>query len=351
MSGGGRCNFTNLYATAENFLSQNPHYCKSALSRYTPDDFVKLVQRHGIAFHEKAHGQLFCDESSKEILAMMLDECHRVGVEIRTSIAIGQVGFDGQFVVRIGHDDLASQKLVIATGGLSIPTLGGSGFGYELAQQFGMRIVPQHAALVPFVFTDSFGELCQQLAGVSLPVRLSCGNVSFTDDLLFTHRGLSGPAALQLSSYWQPGQGIKIEMMPDQDVLELMAKYKKVHPKSLLRTFFSQHLPKKLAVMLEQLWWQDLAEITMANIPEKRLRELAQQSQAWSIKPSGTEGYRTAEVTSGGVDTRDLDSKTMESKTRPGLYFIGEVVDVTGELGGYNFQWAWASGFVAGVSV
>lgn len=348
MSGGGRCNFTNLYTSSDNFLSQNPHYCKSALSCYSPDDFVKLVKRHGIAFHEKARGQLFCNESSKKMLTMLLDECHRAGVEICTSINIRQVGFDGQFVVTTGNEELASQKLVVATGGLSIPTLGGSGFGYELAQQLGMRVLPQHAALVPLVFTDSFRELCQQLAGISLPVRLTSGKSSFTDDLLFTHRGLSGPAALQLSSYWQLGQSIKIDLIPDQDVRELVAKYKKSHPKSLLRTLFNQYLPNKLVITLEDLWWQDLAETTMANIPDKQLKELAQQSKVWSIKPSGTEGYRTAEVTSGGVDTRDLDSKTMESKTQAGLYFIGEVVDVTGELGGFNFQWAWASGFVAG---
>lgn len=351
MSGGGRCNFTNLYTSPENFLSQNPHYCKSALSRYHPGDFVKLVKRHGIAFHEKSRGQLFCDESSKNILTMLLDECRRTGAEIQSSVDIRQVGFDGQFVVTTAVEELAGQKLVVATGGLSIPTLGGSGFGYELAKQFGMRILPQHAALVPFVFTDSFRELCQQLAGISLLVGLSSGKNSFTDDLLFTHRGLSGPAALQLSSYWQLGQSIKIDLVPDQEVLELIIEYKKAHPKSLLRTFFNQYLPKKLVATLEELWWGNMADTTIANIPDKQLAELAQRSKAWSIKPSGTEGYRTAEVTSGGIDTRDLDSKTMESKTQSGLYCIGEVVDVTGELGGYNFQWAWASGFAAGESV
>lgn len=243
MSGGGRCNFTNLYTSADNFLSRNPHYCKSALSRYIPDDFVKLVKRHDISFHEKARGQLFCDESSKEILAMLLDECDRAGVEIRTSIDIRQVSFDGQFVLATESEELVCQKLVVATGGLSIPTLGGSGFGYEVALQFGMTVLPQRAALAPFVFTDSFGELCQQLTGVSLPVRLTSGKVSFTDDLLFTHRGLSGPAALQLSSYWRPGQSIEIDMMPDEDVFELISEFKRTHPKSLLRTFFNQTLP------------------------------------------------------------------------------------------------------------
>lgn len=351
MSGGGRCNFTNLYTTPENFLSQNPRYCKSALSRYTPDDFVKLVERHGIAFHEKAGGQLFCDDSSKEILAMLLDECDRAGVDIRTSISIKSVGFENKFIIATESGEYTCQHLVVATGGLSIPTLGGSGFGYELARQFGMRILSQHAALAPFIFTDDFGRISQQLAGVSLSVRLTSGKISFTDDLLFTHRGLSGPAALQLSSYWRPGQSIEIDLMPNEDAFELIIKFKQAHPKSLLRTFFNQRLPKKLVASLEGLWWQDHAEVHVANVPDKRLREIAQQVRSWSIKPSGTEGYRTAEVTLGGVDTRDLDSKTMESKVRPGLYFIGEVVDVTGQLGGYNFQWAWASGHVAGESV
>ena len=351
MSGGGRCNFTNLYTTPENFQSRNPHYCKSALSRFTPDDIIKLVESHDITYHEKVRGQLFCDESSKQVVIMLLEECDRAGVDVRTSIDIENVRYEDKFIAATVSEEYTCQNLVVATGGLSIPTLGGSGFGYKLARQFGMRVLPQFAALAPFVLTDMFGALCKQLAGVSLPVRMTCGKISFVDDLLFTHRGLSGPAALQLSSYWQPGQSIEVNLMPEQDVSDLITKFKFENPRSLLRTFFNHYMPKKLVVLLEGLWWQNLAETPVANAPDKNLQEVAKMVKTWSIKPSGTEGYRTAEVTSGGVDTRDLDSRSMESKARPGLFFIGEVVDVTGELGGYNFQWAWASGFAAGKSV
>lgn len=348
MSGGGRCNFTNLFTTSDNFLSKNLHYCKSALSRYTPDDFVSLVESHGIDYHEKARGQLFCDETSKQIVAMLVEECKRSGVIIRTSIDTKHVAHNGKFVVATNSGEFTSQKLVVATGGLSIPTLGGSGFGYELARQYSLNVQPLQAALAPFVFTDEFGKMCQQLSGVSLPVRLSCGKTSFAEDLLFTHRGLSGPAALQLSSFWVPGQSIEIDLLPGQNVSNLMAACKQKNAKSLLRTFLAKLMPKKLVLYLEDKWWPEFAETEFANLPDKRLSELAQRIHTWSVKPSGTEGYRTAEVTSGGVDTRDLDSKTMECKRQAGLYFIGEVVDVTGELGGYNFQWAWASGHVAG---
>lgn len=351
MSGGGRCNFTNIYTTAGNFISQNPHYSKSALSRYTPDDFIALVESHAISFHEKARGQLFCDESSKQIVTMLMAECHRAGADVRTSVEVERVRYEQKFIVVTSKEDYLCHKLVVATGGLSVPTLGGSGFGYELAQQFGLRLLPRQAALAPFTFTDSFGELCQQLTGISLPVRLGCGKVSFVEDLLFTHRGLSGPAALQLSSYWHPGQSIEVDLLPDQDVFEKLLQFKRKNPKSLVRTYFNQILPAKLIVILQTMWWQSVADTSIANVPDKQLEEIAKRFKVWTIKPSGTEGYRTAEVTSGGVDTRDLDSKTMESKTRAGLYFIGEVVDVTGELGGYNFQWAWASASAAGKSV
>lgn len=351
MSGGGRCNFTNLYAEPDCFLSDNPHFCKSALSRYTPGDFIELVERHGVAYHEKTLGQLFCNGSSKEILAMLLQECSDAGVDILTNCDVHSVKKDERFVVRTNMDEFVAESLVVASGGLSIPTLGGSGFGYEVAQQFGLALLPRRAALVPFTFTDGFKMLSEKLSGISVDSVVRCNGVAFRENILFTHRGLSGPAILQVSSYWREGQSVWIDLLPDLNVEEWLLKVKQSRPKQRLRTLLSQYLPKNLVQQLEQMWWSASTEAPIGEISNKKLQALSTNLKNWRLKPSGTEGYRTAEVTLGGVDTNGLSSKTMESKNHPGLYFIGEVVDVTGHLGGFNFQWAWASGYVSGLNV
>ncbi|MBI3608798.1 MAG: NAD(P)/FAD-dependent oxidoreductase [Nitrospirae bacterium] len=351
MSGGGRCNFTNLHIEPDRFLSANPHFCKSALSRYTQWDFIDLMKRHGIAFHEKAQGQLFYDESSKPILAMLLQECDRAGVRIETRCEVERIEADRGFRLATNQGTFQTDALVVASGGLSIPSLGGSGFGYEIARQFGLRVLPRWAGLVPFTFTDAFRELSSRLSGLSVPVRVTTGAQSFTDSILFTHRGLSGPAVLQLSSYWQPGESVEVDLLPDRDVLALLNTLKHTHPKTLLRTGLTQYLPKGLVTELEALWWPEWAEKSLAELPGRLMAELAGRFGRWVLRPAATEGYRTAEVTVGGVDTHDLSSKSMASHTHPGLYFIGEVVDVTGHLGGFNFQWAWSSGHAAGESV
>ncbi len=372
MSGGGRCNFTNLHVTPDRFLSTNPHFCKSALSRYTQWDFISLVEKHGIEYFEKEtvnglSGQLFCRQSSKLILAMLMEECRQAGVETRLNCEIeavdhasatwvGESGKSSQglpgtgFHLRTSLGKFSSESLVVACGGLSVPSLGGSGMGFELAESFGLRLVPRSAGLVPFTFTDAMHAVCGRLAGVSTEAVLFNDRQSFREDLLFTHRGLSGPAALQLSSYWRPGEPVNASLLPDHKVLELLLNWKKQHPRTLLRTHMDHLLPRKLVLELEQLWWPELAETALAEWPNVWLEAIAQKLESWVLKPAGTEGYRTAEVTLGGVDTRDLSSKTMESAI-PGLFFIGEVVDVTGHLGGFNFQWAWSSGFVAGQAV
>lgn len=372
MSGGGRCNFTNLYVTPERFLSSNPHYCISALSRYTQWDFISLVEKHGIEYFEKEtvnglSGQLFCRQSSKLILAMLLEECRQSGVEIKLNCEIeavdhasaswskdlnraGRSSSETGFHLKTSLGHFSSEALVVACGGLSVPSLGGSGMGYELAECFGLRLLPRSAGLVPFTFTDTMHAICERLAGVSLEAVVFNDRQSFREDLLFTHRGLSGPAALQLSSYWRPGESINISLLPDQNVLERLLDWKIQHPRTLLRTHLDHLLPRKLVLELEQLWWPELADTALAEWPNVWLEAMAQKLENWVLKPAGTEGYRTAEVTLGGVDTRDLSSKTMESST-PGLFFIGEVVDVTGNLGGFNFQWAWSSGFVAGQAI
>jgi predicted Rossmann fold flavoprotein len=351
MSGGGRCNFTNLYVEPDRFLSANPDFCKSALSRYTQWDFIELVKRHRIPFHEKAQGQLFCDESSKAILAMLLKECVQAGVQIEIGCAVRTIEAGSGFRLATSHGGFQSDALVVATGGLSVPSLGGSGFGYEVARQFGVQVLPCRAGLVPFTFTDAFRDLSSRLSGLSVPARISTGPHSFMDSILFTHRGLSGPAVLQLSSYWQPGDPVVVNLFPHHDAVELLKTLKHTQPRALLRTGLSQHLPKNLIAELEALWWSEWAEKTIAELPGRVFTEVADRLQHWELKPAATEGYRTAEVTVGGVDTRDLSSKTMASRTHPGLYFIGEVVDVTGHLGGFNFQWAWSSGYAAGESV
>jgi len=355
MSGGGRCNFTNLDITPENYLCNNPHFCISALNRYNQWQFIELVESHGIAYHERKHGELFCDESAKDILAMLLEECQQAGVVIKTKCEIKSVkAADPSSEAPSGYSLQTStgpyhcKSLVIATGGLSIPTMGASGFGYEIAEQFGLSLLPRTAGLVPFTFSDGIKQISETLSGLAVDVEMSVNGISFRENMLFTHRGISGPAALQLSSYWKPGQAIGVNLLPDENAAELLLGYKKTSAKSLLRNLLSQHLSKGLVLALQTLHWPKYAETAMAEIPDAQLLAVAQQLADWQLKPSGTEGYRTAEVTLCGVDTDQLSSKTMECKTQPGLYFVGEVVDVTGHLGGYNFQWAWASGYAAG---
>ena len=376
MSGGGRCNFTNLHVTPDRYISANPHFCKSALSRFTQWDFIERVEKHGIDYFEKEtvnglSGQLFCHESAKLIVAMLMDECHEAGVEIRlnceivnlvhrqgcwsigsgaeTSPQSSKVDGDG-FRLTTDQGVFTSAALVVAAGGLSVPSLGGSAIGYELAESFGLHVLPTRAGLVPFTLTDTMKDVCGRLSGVSTEVHLSGSTRGFREDLLFTHRGLSGPAALQLSSFWSPGEAIHANLLPDHHVSDLLLTWKQQQPKTLLRTQLDKLLPRKLVLELERLYWPELAETPLAEWPNIRLENISQQLQAWPIKPAGTEGYRTAEVTLGGIDTRELSSKTMESGIS-GLFFIGEIVDVTGHLGGFNFQWAWSSGYVAGESV
>ena len=351
MSGGGRCNFTNIHAGPGNFLSDNPHFCKSALSRYTQWDFISLVEKHGIAYHDKGEGQLFCDRSSKDIVAMLERECSEAGVEILTDSEISDIEKKERFHVQCRHGTLQSESLVIASGGLSIPKMGASDFGYRIARQFGLTVLPTTAGLVPFTFTGTIHDMTTRLSGVSTPATLSTGNASFSDDILFTHRGLSGPAALQISGYWDPGDDVLVDLLPGMDGTRLLIDAKAQSPSSLLRSVLSGALPKSLIMELQSLFWTQDAERPLRDFKDRQLSSIANHLKNWPLKPSGTEGYRTAEVTLGGVDTAALSSKTMECRTVPGLYFIGEVVDVTGQLGGFNFQWAWASGHAAGQAV
>ncbi|MDG1312400.1 MAG: NAD(P)/FAD-dependent oxidoreductase [Porticoccaceae bacterium] len=349
MSGGGRCNFTNLDIQPENYLSANPHFCKSALNGYNQWQFIEMVEQHHIAYHERKHGELFCDDSAKDILKMLTDECAAANVVVKTSCAINTIAAtEPGYKVETSLGNFQSRSLVIATGGLSIPTMGATGFGYEVAEQFGLNLLPRTAGLVPFTFTDWVKDISDRLSGLAVDVEMSVNGVSFRENLLFTHRGISGPAALQLSSYWQSGQSISINLLPDHNAIELLLGYKKASAKSLLRNLLSQHLPKSLVLELQNVHWPGHADKPMAEIPDAALTKVAEQLTNWQLKPSGTEGYRTAEVTLCGVDTDQLSSKTMECKTQSGLYFVGEVMDVTGHLGGYNFQWAWASGYAAG---
>lgn len=351
MSGGGRCNFTNLHCEPENFISANPDFCISALKRYTQWDFVALVERHAIAYHEKASGQLFCDQSSKEILTMLTAECGQVDARILTHCQIASVAHRQGYMVTSDKGIFSAPSLVVATGGLSIPKMGASDFGYRLARQFGLRVRDTRAGLVPFTFTGSVHDLMDGLSGISLPAALSASRESFTDDILFTHRGLSGPAALQLSSYWQPGNDILLNLLPEHDAISLLRKAKAEQSKARLRTVLSDFLPRALVLALQNLWWPEFAEQALAEVPDDVLNQVANRVQGWPLRPSGTEGYRSAEVTVGGIDTEELSSKTMECRRQPGLYCIGEVVDVTGHLGGFNFQWAWASAQAAGQAI
>ncbi|MEQ8288369.1 MAG: NAD(P)/FAD-dependent oxidoreductase [Gammaproteobacteria bacterium] len=355
MSGGGRCNFTNLNITPENYLSRNPHFCKSALSRYTQWNFIQLVEKHGIDYQEKKHGQLFCKGSSKEILAMLQEECDRVGVTILTECQVNNTikseTEEQQYQIKTNKGTFRAESLVIASGGLSIPKMGASGFGYKIAEQFGINIIPISPALVPFTLTDKLKDKCKQLSGISHTVSITSTRQSFIEDMLFTHRGLSGPAVLQVSSYWQPGEAIEINFFPGQDLYQFLLENKNSHPKILLRSCLGQFMVKKLVILLEELFWLHVADKPLSEISNNDLKDIASNLQHWQFKPSGTEGYRTAEVTMGGVDTNALSSRTMESNVHRGLYFIGEVVDVTGHLGGFNFQWAWSSGYAAGLVV
>lgn len=348
MSGGGRCNFTNLYVEADCYLSANPHFCKSALSRYTQWDFISQVEAHGIDYRERKHGQLFCEHSAKDILAMLRAECDRAGVTIQTQCEISRVTHTETFSLATNHGICNAESLVVASGGLSIPSMGASNFGYTLARQFGIKVLPTRAGLVPFIFSGSFQEMTNRLSGVSLPVCIKTPTQSFCEDILFTHRGLSGPVVLQLSSYWKIGTPIDLNLLPEFDATTYLHTQKHAQPKKLLRNLLAELLPKKLVRELEFLLWQTYRETPLAEIPAHALAEIARQLHAWRLQPAGTEGYRTAEVTLGGIDTTELSSKTMESRRQPGLYFVGEVVDVTGQLGGFNFQWAWSSGHAAG---
>lgn len=345
MSGGGRCNFTNMYTEPENFSSHNPNFCKSALARYTPWDFIAMVNEHGIAYHEKKLGQLFCDEKSKAIRDMLLAECERAGVELHLSTAVHEIEkTDDGYRLSTDIGSVASPSVVIATGGLSIPTLGATGFGYEIARQFGHTVLPTRAGLVPFIITDQLKELCTELSGTSADAVVSCNGESFRENILFTHRGLSGPAILQISSFWQLGDAVTINLLPDRDALEWLQGQQAARPNSALNTVLAEVFTKKMAGLLADQWF---VSKPMKQYTAAELRDITDTLGAWQVVPAGTEGYRTAEVTLGGVDTRDVSSKTMESLKSPGLYFIGEVLDVTGHLGGFNFQWAWASGHAA----
>jgi len=343
ISGGGRCNFTNRVTEQHHYLSANPHFCKSALARLTPDDFIAMVERHGISYHEKTLGQLFCDQSSRQIIAMLERECQDAGVQIVVNCQISQVRKNDRFVVTTNAEELYADSLVIATGGLSIPKIGATDFGYRLAQRFSLDVTPTRPGLVPLTFRQEDTSFFSELTGVSLNAIASCNGQSFRENILFTHRGLSGPAILQLSSYWKPGDTITINLSPATDLRKMLAEQSRSDQK--LSTVLSDVLPRRLANQLcERFGWLK----SLHHYSSKELASISGQLHEWNLKPIDTEGYAKAEVTCGGVDTRRLSSKTMEAKDVPGLFVIGEVVDVTGHLGGYNFQWAWASGFAAG---
>ncbi|WP_413499637.1 NAD(P)/FAD-dependent oxidoreductase [Buttiauxella gaviniae] len=343
MSGGGRCNFTNLYIEPAAYLSQNPHFCKSALARYTQWDFIDMVGKHGIAWHEKTLGQLFCDDSAQQIVDMLVAECDKGQVTIRLrSEVLGIERDENGYTIQLNGDSVQAAKLVIATGGLSMPGLGATPFGYKVAEQFGLKVLPTRAGLVPFTLHKPLLEQLQVLSGVSVPSVITAENgVSFRESLLFTHRGLSGPAVLQLSSYWQPGEFVSVNLLPDTDLDVLLNEQRTSHPNQSLKNTLAMVLPKRLVECLQQLG--QIPDVTLKQLNVRQQSELIETLQAWQVQPNGTEGYRTAEVTLGGVDTKELSSRTMEARNVPGLYFIGEVMDVSGWLGGYNFQWAWSS--------
>lgn len=350
ISGGGRCNFTNLYTAPESFISANPHFCKSALSRYTQWDFIAQVDRYEIAYHEKALGQLFCDYSAKDIVRMLMAECsaHGAQVQLRTDI-LGVLHEEGLYQLTTSQGPYATPALVVATGGLSMPKLGATPLGFQLAEQFGHSIRPVRAGLVPFTLHDEDKAQFEPLSGTACDVIAENDRASFKEAMLFTHRGVSGPSILQISSYWQPGEKVSINLLPDIEVLEALKQAKAEQPKIGLKAWLSNHLAKRLvSLLLERERWP---QKNMADYSHAELTTIAERLQQWTLKPNGTEGYRTAEVTLGGVNVDEVSSKTMESKLQPGLFFIGEVLDVTGWLGGYNFQWAWSSAYVCGEAV
>ncbi|MEM7028383.1 MAG: NAD(P)/FAD-dependent oxidoreductase [Chloroflexota bacterium] len=348
ISGGGRCNFTNLWVTPENYLSQNPHFCKSALSRYTQYDFIDLVEKHDIPYHEKTLGQLFCDGSSKQIVALLLKACRQAHVQIQTGCKIHRIRKSNSFQLDTSQGVFQTASVVIATGGLSIPKMGATSFGYDIAKQFGLNIIDCRPGLVPLTWPGDLRQKLGQLAGISAKAEVSCEGQSFQEAVLFTHRGLSGPAILQISSYWRPGQQVSINLLPKLDIADLLQSSQQEAPSSSARSLLKDHLPKRLRYYFlpEPQGTKPLKQLTRSQF-----KQLSSNIQQWHVLPAGSEGYRKAEVTCGGVDTNELSSKTFEAKKVPGLYFIGEVVDVTGWLGGYNFQWAWSSGYCAGLYV
>ena len=364
MSGGGKCNFTNTSIEFDNFISQNPHFCKSALSRYTAFDFIKLVEKHKIEYEERKDHQLFCIHSSKDIVNMLQKECSVTGVEIikDTDVELVEVlsnkkseklnySLKGsrEYLKKSELFEARCESLIVATGALSIPTLGGSDFGYKLAKQFSLPLLKPSAGLVPFMFSDFIKPIAVSLSGLSVDVEVSCQKQSFKGGLLFTHRGLSGPAILQISNYWSPGQEIVVNLLPDLDASKELQKEKNANNKLLLRSFLSNHLSKSLVLELQKIWWPSISESSIQDISRKDIIKIGFLLNHWVLKPSSTEGYRTAEVTLWGVDTSSISSKTMEVNCQPKMYFIGEVLDVTGHLGGFNFQWAWSSGYCAGL--
>ena len=346
IAGGGRCNFTNTEVSAENYLSHNIHFCKSALSRFTQWDFIAMVEAYQIPYHQRNHGQLFCDKSARDILMMLLEECRKVGIELSLNTDIETVKkTDGIFTVTTPAISYQSESLVVATGGLSIPKMGATPFGYQVASQFHHHIWPTTAGLVPLTLHQTEKARFGTLSGIAVEAVVSNSRNQFREKLLFTHRGLSGPAILQISSYWRPGESIQINLLPDLEFIEYIHKQQLEHPNSQLKNVINKLLPKRLVALLLD---ESLAETPLHSLVQQQVEQVTSQFQQWSIQPNGTEGYRTAEVTLGGVDCNELSSKTMESKKEDGLYFIGEVVDVTGWLGGYNLQWAWSSGWGAG---
>jgi predicted Rossmann fold flavoprotein len=350
ISGGGRCNFTNLHASAEHYLSENPRFCVSALARYTAQDFIELVEKHRIGYHEKTLGQLFCDDSAQQIIGMLLEECRQAQVEIRLETSIEEVRKpDGRFLVQTSGGEFSAESLVVACGGLSIPKMGATNLGYRIARQFDLAIVPTLPALVPLTLTQKQLEHWTGLAGVALEAAVTFGRQQFRERMLFTHRGLSGPAMLQISSYWREGKQLRVNMAPEQDAAALLLAAKETNPRQEAATVLSGFLPRRLAQRIGEQYVPEGYSGKLGELPDRLIKQVGAAVNDWQFVPNGTEGYRTAEVTLGGVSTAELSSKTMQSKRVPALYFIGEVVDVTGHLGGFNFQWAWASGYVAGL--
>ncbi|RDH82730.1 MAG: aminoacetone oxidase family FAD-binding enzyme [endosymbiont of Galathealinum brachiosum] len=348
MSGGGRCNFTNLNTMYDDFTSENIHFVKSALNQYSAYDYLNLVESHNIEYVEKSPGQLFCKNSSKDILKMLLDECAKASVKIFKKCSINKINKSDIYSIETNVENYTANSLVVATGGLSIPTLGATGFGYEIAQQFGHKIVKTNASLVPFTLSKKILDKQKELSGVSLPVLVSNKNHNVEDDLLFTHRGLSGPAILKMSVYWKFGEEILIDLLPSKNIKEVIKSERLKHPDKLLINSLSVVLPKRLVLYLCN---ENLKELKLKQLDKPVIDQLVKTIHEWTVTPSGTEGYKTAEVTSGGISTEDISSKTLESKLHNNLYFIGEVLDVTGQLGGYNFQWAWSSAWCASQAV